>query len=437
MMEIKIQCTHLNEEGKGVFQAHGKNYALANLLPQETALVQIDKNKVLLKQLLITSQARKKVNCPVFGRCGGCQFQHCDSTVQNDFKMRMMQNLYPKNQIEAILTMPNADHYRHKVIATFSSDKNRKLTAGIYEEESHSVIQSNQCLIQHDTANRIIETIVKLANQMRYSAYDEDRKTGLFRHCLLRISHAYDDVLVCLVLSNNIFPGSKNFVQKLRAIHPEVKTVIMNVNARATSVVLGNQEKVLYGSGSIKDKLCGLNFLISAKTFYQVNPAQTAILYTEALKMAQLKKEEIVLDAYCGIGTISLLAAKQCRQVVGVEINPISIKNAIQNASANQISNVKFYAQDCGQFMLQAAKDKIHFDCVLMDPAREGADKNFLESLIKLRPDRIVYISCGPTTQKRDTDFLIRNGYKIMKIQPVDLFPATVHVESIVLLTKV
>lgn len=434
-MEIKVKCQYLDATGKGIFKVHGKEYSCVNLLPNETAWVIIDKNKAEVKQIVEASPQRRKQECPQFERCGGCQFQHASSHLQSQFKMSQLQSLFTNQRIEPILTMMDTRHYRHKVIATFSLTKNKKINAGIYEEDSHTVCSLSNCLIQHQKANEIIATIVSLANAMHYTVFDEKKRSGLLRHCLIRVSHAKQEVLVCLVVGTTVFPGSRNFVNELCKRHPEVKTVVMNVNSRSTSVVLGNEEKVLFGNGMIQDRLCGLNFNISAKTFYQINPSQTEVLYTEALKLADLKKEECVLDAYCGIGTISLLAAKKCKQVIGVEINPASIRNAISNAKSNNIKNVRFYAMDCGEFMLQAAKDKVSVDCVIMDPAREGSDRNFLKSLLKLAPKRVVYISCNSITQRRDIDFLVKGGYKIEVIQPVDLFPETFHVETVAMLS--
>ncbi len=435
-MDAKIKCQKLNSQGKGIFQFENKMYACSNLLPNEEAIVEINKNQVKLKQIIKPSPDRQKVLCDVFDRCGGCEFQHLSNVAQNDFKMSYIQDLFPQNKIESIITMDDPTHYRHKVIATFSTNNQKKIIAGIYEEDSHHVCPVNQCRIQHNEANKIIDTIVKLANEFRYSAYNEDKKTGLLRHCLIRVSHYYEEVLVCLVVSNTQIPGSKNFINKLRQIHPNIKTVVFNINNRSTSVVLGNEEKIAYGTGMVKDKLCNLDFLISSKTFYQINPIQTEKLYHKAIELAQLSKEDTVLDAYCGIGTISLIAAKACKEVVGVEINPTSIKNAISNAKTNQIKNAFFITKDCGQYMLQVAQEKKKFDCVIMDPAREGSDENFLNSLIKLNPTRIVYISCGPETQKRDIQLLTKAGYKIKKVQPVDLFPYTIHVENICLLER-
>ncbi len=435
-MEYKVKCSYLNAQAKGVFEVDKKKYALGNLLADEVALVDVHKKNIKLKKILEPSKQRQKMACPYFERCGGCHMQHMTKESQFNFKMDLIKNLFKENKINPIIMMEDPSHYRHKVIATFSQDKNKRIIAGIYEEDSHSVCEIKDCMIQNQKANEILITIVDLANKMKYSAYDENRRTGLLRHVLIRVSHAYNEVLVCFVLANNVFGGSKNFVQKLREKHPNITTVTMNVNTRSTSVVLGNQDKIIYGSGVIKDNLCGLDFYIGAKTFYQVNPVQTNVLYQQALKMADLKSNDAVLDTYCGVGTISLAASRQCKKVVGVDINSESIKQAINNAKLNKISNAQFYTMDCSKFMSNAASTKERYDCVIMDPAREGSNELFLSSLVKLKPRKIVYVSCNPVTQKRDCDYLKKNGYKIQVIQPVDCFPFTNHVENIILMSK-
>lgn len=434
-MEIKVKCTQLDKQARGVFEIQGKTQSCPNLLPFETAWVEKKKNRWQVNRILEASDQRLEHFCPQFQRCGGCQFQHASRNLEYQWKQERIETLFPKVKIEPIVRYEE-DNYRHKVIATFATDKNKKITAGIYEEDSHRVCPVQDCRIQHEKVNAILQSLLRLLNEMHYTAYDEDTRRGLLRHCLFRVSHYYNEVLLCFVTAEKVFPGSRNLVERLRKLHPEIKTVIQNVNSRSTSVVLGTEEKVLYGTGMIQDQLLGLNFLIGSKTFYQINPKQTEKLYDLALTMADIQKTDVVLDAYCGIGTISLLAAKRAKQVIGVEINPASIQNAKKNAARNKIQNVFFYAMDCGVYMLQAAKEKLVFDCVIMDPAREGSSFEFLSSMVKLKPKKVVYISCGPDTQKRDVDFLLKNGYSIVKIQPVDLFPRTVHIENIVCLKK-
>ncbi len=435
-MEYKVVCKGLNNQAKGIIEIDKKKITVQNLLKDEEALVEVSKKEVKVKQILTSSKERQKVNCHVYDRCGGCQMLHMTKEAQRNFKMKFIEDLFKNYKINPIIEMENPENYRHKVIATFSTDKNKKIVAGIYEENSHHVVKTENCLIQNKKANDILKSIVALANQMKYTAYDEDRRSGLLRHVLIRVSAYYNEVLVCFVVGNTMFGGSKNLVSRLKEKHPEIKTIVMNVNNRKTSIVLGNQERVLYGKGTIKDNLLGLNFNIGAKTFYQVNPYQTEKLYSVALKMANLKKSDVVLDAYCGIGTISLLAAKQCSHVDGVEINAESIKQAIVNAKNNMINNVRFYTSDCSEYMMKAASKKQKYDVVIMDPAREGSDERFLKSMVNLKPKRIVYISCGPITQKRDTDYLLKNGYVIKEIQPVDLFSLTTHVETVVLMSR-
>jgi 23S rRNA (uracil1939-C5)-methyltransferase len=233
-----------------------------------------------------------------------------------------------------------------------------------------------------------------------------------------------------------VFPGKNNFVDALLKKHPEITTIVMNVNNRKTSVVLGDVEKVLYGKGYIEDTLCGCIFQISPKSFYQINPIQTEILYSKAIEMARLKRDEAVLDAYCGIGTISLIVSSRVKSVIGVELNKDAVKDAIRNAKRNNITNAYFYNDDAGEFMVKLAEEKKKMDVVFMDPPRSGSDAKFLSSILRLAPKQVIYISCNPVTQERDLSHLTKNGYKVTEIQPVDMFPQTFHVECIVRLEK-
>ena len=243
--------------------------------------------------------------------------------------------------------------------------------------------------------------------------------------------------MVVIVTGSLVFPGKNEFIKRLKEENKEIKTIVHNVNSRSTSVVLGDKMEVVFGKGYIKDKLCGLDFNISPKSFYQVNPLQTENLYNKAIEMADIKKTDRVLDTYSGIGTISLACARKAKEVVAVEIVPDAVRDSIKNAKENKITNVRFYLDDASRFMVNSAKKKETFDCVFMDPPRKGSDKAFLDSLILLKPKRIVYISCNPETQVNDLKYLLsKNKYEIKEIQPVDMFPRTEHVECVTLLER-
>ena len=281
-----------------------------------------------------------------------------------------------------------------------------------------------------------ITSVRQIMRECRIQPYDEDRGTGLLRHILVRTGFASGQVMVVLVTASPIFPARSRFVSLLREKHPEITTIVMNCNPKQTSMVLGTQERVLYGKGFIKDSLCGLRFAISPRSFYQVNPVQTEALYQRAIQMAQLTGRERVLDAYCGIGTISLIAAGQAKEVIGVELNRDAVQDAIANAKRNGVRNATFVCEDAGRFMTRMAQEREGVDVVFLDPPRSGSDEAFLRSLCALGPKRVVYISCNPQTQKRDLAVLAAGGYRVEAIQPVDMFPQTGHVETVVLLSK-
>uniref|UniRef100_UPI0034A4D3C5 23S rRNA (uracil(1939)-C(5))-methyltransferase RlmD n=1 Tax=Coprococcus comes TaxID=410072 RepID=UPI0034A4D3C5 len=299
----------------------------------------------------------------------------------------------------------------------------------------HRVVPVENCLIEDKKSQEIIRTIRGLLKSFKIKTYDEDTGYGLFRHVLIRRGFKSGEIMVVLVLGSPILPSSNNFVKALRKEHPEITTVVLNINDRKTSMILGEREKVLYGKGFIRDELCGCTFRISPKSFYQVNPVQTEILYQKAIEFAHLTGKESVIDAYCGIGTIGLIASGHAKEVVGVELNKDAVKDAILNAKENQIRNVRFFQGDAGEFMEAMAAEGNSMDVLFMDPPRAGSDEKFMASAVKMGPEKIVYISCSPETLARDLKYLTKKGYQVKKIQPVEMFAFTEHVETVVLLS--
>ena len=370
--------------------------------------------------------------CPSAKKCGGCRNIHEPYENSLAFKQDKVNKLYAGKKVERIIGMEDPYHYRHKIYASFSQTRDGRIIAGMYEENTHRLIDSRMCLIQHARANAILQTICTVATDMKLEAYDEDRGTGTLRHAYLRVSHANQEVLVVIVIGSKDLPGSRSFVQKIVSAHPEIRTVILNWNRENTSMILGPKDKVLYGKGYIEDEIDGMVFRISAHTFYQVNPVQTEVMYSTALQYAQLKKTDTVLDMCCGIGTISLLAARKARYVLGVEVNPKSIQDAGKNAVRNHIRNAEFLAMDGEEFIHELLDTP---DVVFLDPPRRGFSGSFMQALEKLGPQKIVYVSCNPVTQARDLK-VIESNYRIEKIQPVDNFPFTSELECIVSLTR-
>ena len=309
------------------------------------------------------------------------------------------------------------------------------MISGIYQQGTHFIVPVDECLIEDKRADAIIRDIRDLLKSFKIKTYNEDTGYGLFRHVLVRTGHHSGQVMVVLVLGSPILPSKNNFVKALRKLHPEITTIILNVNNQKTSMILGEKETVLYGKGYIEDELCGHIFRISSKSFYQVNTVQTEKLYTKAIELAGLTGKERVIDAYCGIGTIGLIASDKAKEVISVELNPDAVKDAIVNAKRNGIKNVRFYQNDAGVFMRQMADEGESADVVFMDPPRSGSDEKFLSSVVTLNPKRVVYVSCDPTTLARDLKYLTKHGYSAVTAVPVDMFPATEHVETVVLLS--
>ena len=375
--------------------------------------------------------------CPLYRKCGGCQLQNMSYPRQLQWKQRKVEKLLGKfGRVQPIIGMETPYHYRNKVQAAFALTQNKRIISGVYQSSTHRVVPVEHCMTEDQKADEIIGTIRGMMHQFKLTPYNEDTGRGFLRHVLVKRGFSSNQIMVVLVTGTPVFPSKNHFVAALREKHPEITTILMNVNPYQTSMVLGENEKVLYGDGTIEDTLCGCVFRISAKSFYQINPVQTEILYQKAIAFAGLTGKETVIDAYCGIGTIGLVAAKDAGQVIGVEVNRDAIKDAIANAKRNGIKNAYFYHADAGRFMTEMAKEGQTAEVVMMDPPRAGSDLAFLSSLAALSPKRIVYISCNPETQERDLSYLVQHGYQVKAIQPVDMFPHTNHVETVVLLSK-
>ena len=373
--------------------------------------------------------------------CGGCPLLGLDYAAQlarKEQKVRQLLGSY--GPVEPIRGMAEPWHYRNKVISTFAPGPGGRLASGIYAANSHKVLPVESCLLQDQVLDKTMEAVRAAANACRYQPYNEDKGTGLVRHCLLRRGVATGQVMVVLVTAQPVLPGAKNFVKALLAEAEKrgvtVTTVVQNVNGRKTSVVLGEAEKVLYGKGFILDTLCGKTYALSPRSFYQVNPVQTAVLYGLAVEAAKLTGKEVVLDAYCGIGTIGLTAADRAKQVVGVELNRDAVQDAIGNARHNGVKNARFFAADATAWIREAAANGQQADVILMDPPREGSTPDFLDSVARMAPKRVVYVSCNPETLARDLALLTRKGYRVERSTPVDMFPHTEHIEVVCALSK-
>lgn len=380
----------------------------------------------------------KQMLCKAAKKCGGCQFQGVPYEAQLRTKQKKVAELLGQfGKVSPIIGMKDPYHYRNKVHAVFDRDRRGNIISGVYQANTHIVVPVENCMIEDEKCGEIIATIRGLLKSFKIKTYDEDTGYGLLRHVLVRRGFATGQIMVVLVLGSPILPSKNNFVKALRKEHPEISTVIVNVNDKKTSMVLGDKEKTIYGKGYIEDILCGCTFRISPKSFYQVNPVQTEVLYQKAVEYAGLTGKEKVIDAYCGIGTIGIVASKYAKEVIGVELNADAVRDARVNAKRNEINNIRFTQGDAGKFMVALAKENETVDVVFMDPPRAGSDEAFLSSVVKLGPKKVVYISCNPQTLKRDLKYLTKNGYQVRRMQPVDMFGFTEHVESVVLMSRI
>lgn len=380
---------------------------------------------------------RGKGRCRAFGECGGCQMLHLPYQEQLTFKEKETAKLLkPYVRLEGIIGMEQPERYRNKVNAAFTHDRQGKPLSGVYKEGTHYIIPIEECVLENEKADAIIASIRSLLPSFKIKTFDEDTGYGLLRHVMVRVAHATGQIMVVLVLGSPILPSKNNFVKALLKLHPDITTIVINVNEKKTSMVLGDNGQVIYGKGYIEDVLCGIHFKISPKPFYQVNSVQTEKLYHKAMEYAGLTGRETVLDTYCGIGTIGLIAAGKARNVIGVELNGDAVKDAVANARRNKIKNVDFYQMDAGEFMVQMAEQGERVDTVFMDPPRTGSDEVFLDALVKLAPDKVVYISCSPETLARDLEYMTKRGYRAARGICVDMFPFCGHVETCVLLSK-
>lgn len=371
----------------------------------------------------------EQMTCKHYKKCGGCQLD-MPYEGQLEYKQKLEQRLLGKfATIEPIIGMYYPYHYRNKVQAAFGYDKRAgKIISGVYQSNSHRIVSVDSCLIEDKKADEIIVTVRGLCKDFKF----------IPRHVLVKRGFKTNQIMVVIVTDSPIFPAKNNFVKALLGVHPEITTIIHNINPYETNLVLGDRENVLFGKGYIEDELMGLTFRISAKSFYQINPTQTEKLYKTAIEYAGFTGNESALDAYCGTGTIGIIAAKNgAKNVIGVELEKSAVRDAISNAKRNKIDNIYFYSADATDFIIDLAESGKHIDVVMMDPPRAGSTEEFLDAVGTLSPQRVVYVSCNPETLARDLKyFLSKNNYKVEKIQPVDMFPHTAHVETVCLLTQ-
>ncbi|SES25879.1 23S rRNA (uracil(1939)-C(5))-methyltransferase RlmD [Salisediminibacterium halotolerans] len=443
---VQVTFEDLTHDGAGVAKIDGYPLFVKKALPGETGEVKVIKVKKnygfgRLISLENESPERTEPPCPIFDRCGGCQLQHLSAAGQNRYKTNLVSSALARIggmddvKVHPVLAMDDPWRYRNKAQVPVGF-QNGELVAGFYAERSHKIVDMNECLIQHDVNDRLLQTVKQAAKDFGITAYNEETGKGLMRHVVIRHGQATGEKMVILVTNGSKLPQADKLIEKIHAAVDGVTSIVQNINTAKTNVVFGEQTHVLDGKAAIEDKISDIRFHISPRSFYQVNSEQTEVLYDEALKAAGLSGDETVLDVYCGIGTISLFLAQKAKHVYGIEAVPEAVNDAKKNATLNAIDNASFYVGEAETLMPWWRSQGMAPDVIVVDPPRKGCDEALLDAMAAMNPAKIVYVSCNPATLARDMAYLAEKGYRSDAVQPVDMFPQTTHVECVVLLEK-
>ncbi|WP_243555783.1 23S rRNA (uracil(1939)-C(5))-methyltransferase RlmD [Priestia megaterium] len=442
---IDVAFEDLTHDGAGVAKVNGFPIFVQNALPGESGQVKVIKVKKgyafgkLIKHHTISEQ-RVEAPCPVYKQCGGCQLQHVSYEGQLQFKQKQVKDVMarighlPDVPVHSTLGMNDPWRYRNKAQVPVA-EREGGLVAGFYQQRSHDIINMDACLIQQQANDDVVQAVKSICEKHGVSAYQEQKHKGSLRHIMARYGLVTGEIMVVIVTRTAELPNKKRIIEDIIEAVPNVKSIVQNVNSKRTNVILGNQTSVLWGEEYIYDYIGDVKFAISAKSFYQVNPEQTKVLYDKALEYADLTGEETVIDAYCGIGTISLFLAQKAKKVYGVEIVPEAIEDAKRNAELNGIHNAEFAVGEAEVVIPNWYKQGIKADVIVVDPPRKGCDEALLNTIIDMKPKKVVYVSCGPATLARDLAILEKGGYETVEVQPVDMFPHTTHVENVAVLT--
>lgn len=438
------ECIDLTHDGQGVVKVDNFTYFVKGMLTGEKGqlkVIKVLKNYGIARliELDVVSKYRIEPKCSVFKPCGGCQLQHLNGEGQMIFKTKRVKDCLQRIgncnvEVNDCIMMEKPWHYRNKVQMPVGIKGNRLVT-GFYKQKSNEIIPCDNCFIQNKLSNQITNRVKELMEEFNIYPYDKLSHQGNIKHILTKHGYHSDEVMLVLISYRKKIKDIDKLVKIITREFPMIKTVIQNINPRVDNVILGDDEVILYGDGFIYDNLLNNKYKISLKSFYQVNPIQVEKLYSKAIEFAELSKDDVVLDAYCGIGTITLSLAKYVKKVYGVEIVDAAIEDAKNNAILNNVENVEFRCDDAGKYMVELVNSKQHLDVVFVDPPRKGCSNEFLDYLIQAKPNKIVYISCDVATQARDIKYLQDAGYHVDKCQPVDMFPHTTHIENIVRLS--
>lgn len=438
-----VDISGLTSEGAGVAKIEGFTVFVEGALPEEQSeirIVKVLKNYAFgkLMRTLKTSGHRVEPSCGVVKRCGGCQLQHMSYEAQLQYKTQQVKDAIERigglKDITIHDTLGMDDPWRYRNKAQFPVGMDGDVTIGFYANRSHEIIDTPQCSIQDAINDNVIQTVREYIKKYDISVYDENTGKGLIRHIVTRKGFRTGELMVCIVINGDSIPCDKALVEMLKGSADNLKSVVLNVNKKKTNVILGERNIVIYGEEAIYDYIGEFRFRISPLSFFQVNPVQTEVLYNKALEYADLQGEETVFDAYCGIGTISLFLSKKARKVYGVEIVPQAIDNAKENARLNGIENVEFIVGESETVIPEMHKKGIRADVIVVDPPRKGCDEKLLDVIAQMKPGKVVYVSCNPATLARDLKYMSERGYEVKEVQPVDMFPQTVHTEAVCLL---
>lgn len=441
-----VYIEDLTHDGSGVAKVDGYPLFIKGALPNETATIHVLKTlkkygfaKVV--EIIEPSPDRVEAPCIYFGKCGGCQLQHLSYEGQLKWKENMVRNVMKRiGKIDApVLPVKGMDdpwNYRNKSQIPFSMSKTGPI-AGFFKQRSHEIVDMERCIIQVEEADAMMANLKKELENFGLQPYNEETHEGMLRHVVIRKGKATGEVMVVLVTKNHKLPKKAETIELIQKLVPNVTSIVQNVNSQKTNVILGNETITLWGQDTIEDTIGDVRFEISARSFYQVNPIQTEVLYKQALDYANLTGSETVIDAYCGIGTISLFLAQQAKYVMGVEIVEQAIEDAKQNAKLNGFENTYFEAGPAEEVIPRWYSEGKTADVLVVDPPRKGCDEALLNTIIEHKPKRVVYVSCNPATLARDLRILEDGGYKTKEIQPVDMFPQTMHVELVALMSRV
>ena len=444
---VELTIEDVTHEGEGVGKIDGFALFVPKTVTGDVVKAKIISTKksygrALIEEIITPSPHRVEPRCEVYEDCGGCNLQHADYAHQLDIKRKLVSDAITRiggfEDVPVHETLSaGSENYRNKMQAPVGIVEG-KTVAGFYKNRSHDIVATENCTIQHSHNNHVLNNIIKAVREIGVPPYDEATGKGVIRHIMTRVGVATNQTMAVIVVTERSFPNKGDLVTKIRKLLPKLTTLVINVNSKKTNVILGEENQVIFGPGHILEISQGLTFKISPLSFFQVNPKGMELLYNKAVEYAKLTGEENVIDAYCGLGSISLFMAKKAKRVVGVEVVPQAVADANENAKLNDIENASFIEGKAEDILTDLATKDLYNDVVVLDPPRKGCEEALLEAIKKMAPDRVVYVSCNPSTLARDLKILCQDeDYKLEEVQPVDMFPHTGHVESVALLMRV